>query len=221
MSDLEYEYEPVPGLPEDLPEGEEILWQGAPRWRALARRAFHVRKLVVYFTLLLGVLVVMELTAGGSVGEAMRGAGWLIALAHVSIGLLVLLAWAMSRATLYTVTNRRVVMRFGVAIPITINLPFRRIAAASLREYPDGTGDIPLTMSSEARLSYLVLWPHARPWHFAPPQPMLRAIPDAAQVAEILTAAVPEEAAGIVAQAAANDADGGKEMRSESAVQTI
>ena len=221
MSDLEYEYEPVPGLPEDLPEGERILWQGAPRWRALARRAFHVRKLVVYFTLLLGVLIVMELTAGGSFGDAMLGAGWLVALAHVSIGLLVLLAWAMSRATLYTITNRRVVLRFGVAIPITINLPFRRIAAASLREYPDGTGDIPLTMSSEARLSYLVLWPHARPWHFAPPEPMLRAIPDAARVAGILTAAVPREAAGSVAQAAANDAHGGEEMRSESAVQTM
>jgi hypothetical protein len=221
VSDLEYEYEPVPGLPEDLPEGERILWQGAPRWRALARRAFHVRKLVVYFTLLLGVLIAMELAAGGSFGDAMLGAGWLVALAHVSIGLLVLLAWAMSRATLYTITNRRVVLRFGVAIPITINLPFRRIAAASLREYPDGTGDIPLTMSSEARLSYLVLWPHARPWHFAPPEPMLRAIPDAARVAGILTAAVPREAAGSVAQAAANDAHGGEEMRSESAVQTM
>jgi hypothetical protein len=217
VSDLEYDYEPVPGLPEELPEGERILWQGAPRWYALARRAFHVRKLIVYFTALLGLLIVMELTAGGSVGQAMLGAGWLIALAHVSIGLLVLLAWAMSRATMYTITNRRVVMRFGVAIPMTINLPFAQIASAALRQYPDGTGDIPLLLRDHARVSYLLLWPHARPWHFAPAQPMLRAVPDGARVAEILATAVPEAVPGTPATPAANDAQGSGEMRSESA----
>jgi hypothetical protein len=36
----------------------------------------------------------------------------------------------------------------------------------------------------------LVLWPHARPWYFSPPQPMLRAIPDAAKVAGILASAL-------------------------------
>jgi len=33
----EYEYEPVPGLPQRLPQGERILWQGAPDWQTLAR----------------------------------------------------------------------------------------------------------------------------------------------------------------------------------------
>jgi hypothetical protein len=215
VSDLEYDFEPVPGLPEELPEGEEILWQGAPRWSALARRAFHVRKIALYFALLLGLVTVMDLAAGESVGHAVLAGGWLIALAHVAIGLLVLLAWVMSRATLYTITNRRVVMRFGVAIPMTINLPFRQIASAALREYSDGTGDIPLALRDKARVSYLVLWPHVRPWRIAPAEPMLRTIPDAARVAEILADAVPKEV-----PAAANDAEGGDKMRSESAAQS-
>ena len=35
----EFDTEPVPGLPEQLPEGERLRWQGAPKWAALAVRA--------------------------------------------------------------------------------------------------------------------------------------------------------------------------------------
>ena len=41
------------GLPERLPEGETLLWQGRPSWRQLALRAFHVREIAIYFALLL------------------------------------------------------------------------------------------------------------------------------------------------------------------------
>ncbi len=33
-----------PACPQALPAGERMLWQGAPSWRALARRSLHVRK---------------------------------------------------------------------------------------------------------------------------------------------------------------------------------
>lgn len=33
----DFAVEPIPGLPELPPEGEHILWQGAPCWHALAR----------------------------------------------------------------------------------------------------------------------------------------------------------------------------------------
>ena len=38
----EHEFEAVTGLPEPLPAGERVLWQGSPDWRALAREAFHL-----------------------------------------------------------------------------------------------------------------------------------------------------------------------------------
>jgi len=38
-------------------------------------------------------------------------------------------------------------------------------------------------------LSYLLLWPHARPMRFAKPQPMLRALPNAAAIAQQLAQA--------------------------------
>ena len=40
-----------------------------------------------------------------------------------------------------------------------------------------------------ARLSYIMTWPHVRPWKMKQTQPALRCIPDAKKVAEILSEA--------------------------------
>ena len=45
--------EPIPGLPEELPEGERILWRGGPDWKSLAMHVFHVRAVAIYFALIL------------------------------------------------------------------------------------------------------------------------------------------------------------------------
>ena len=186
----EYEYEPVAGLPERLPPDEEILWQGTPRWPGLARYAFHVRKVAAYFLILALLNLVWDLQGGTGLAGSLANLSWLAVAAALSIGLLTLLARAMARSTLYTITNRRVAMRFGVALPMTINLPFSKVRSAALRENPDGTGDIPLTLDPKARVAYWVLWPHARPWRFGPAEPMLRAIPEAASVGRRLADAL-------------------------------
>jgi len=186
----EHDQEPIPGLPEIPPEGERILWQGAPSWWGLARRAFHVTKVALYFTAIIFWVLASKLWSGESLVQASVMAGWLLILALVAIGLLLLLAWVNGRASLYTLTNRRVVMRFGVAVSMTMNIPFSQIGSAGLRRYEDGTGDIPLSLAGRPRASYLVLWPHVRPWHFSQVQPMLRAVPDAARVADMLAGAL-------------------------------
>ena len=61
----EHDFEPERGLPEPLPPGETVLWQGSPDWLLLARRAFHVRKVAVYFGLLLAWRVAGTLADGG------------------------------------------------------------------------------------------------------------------------------------------------------------
>ncbi|NEV64224.1 photosynthetic complex putative assembly protein PuhB [Thiorhodococcus minor] len=186
----EYDFEPVRGLPEQLPPGEEVLWQGQPRWGALARRAFHVRKIAIYFVVLEVLAIAVDWSDGLSMASVLSGLTWMLLLAGISIGALALLAWAMARTTIYTITNQRIVMRIGVALPMMMNLPFKQIRSADLRVYEDGTGDIPLLLAQSAKPSYMIFWPHARPWHFSPTQPMLRTIPDAAEVAKILAGAL-------------------------------
>ena len=175
----EYEIEPIPGLPGLLPPGERILWQGAPDWRALARHAFHTRLVAGYFA---GLTLVALLAADGRY----VGTGMTAALGLVAIALLHALAWGAARTTLYTLTNRRIVLRIGIAVPKCVNLPLPMIAAVDFAGRADATGDLPLRLTGAPRLGYLALWPHARPWAIARPQPMLRCLPDAANVAALV-----------------------------------
>lgn len=183
----EYEYEPVPGLPEELPPGESIVWQGTPDWRALAIRAFHVRKVFCYFALLLAWFLVAQWGEGISNAGMMTGALWTLLLGAAALVILGLLAWANARSTVYTLTSERLVLRFGVALPMMINLPLEKLEAANLVTYGNaGIGDIALTLEEGQRISYAAIWPHARPWHISRVQPMLRSLPDAATVATLL-----------------------------------
>jgi hypothetical protein len=192
----EYESEPVKGLPERLPPGERILWQGSPRWQALAVHAFHARKVAVYFGLLVAWRIAAGLAEGEAVAQCGRGVAVLIAIGAAGVGLLTLLAWLNSRAAVYTITNRRVAMRFGVALPMIVNVPYRIIDAAALRLFADGSGDVPLTLNTRDRIAWLHLWPHVRPWRLRRPEPALRAVPQAPHVAKLLADALAASAGG-------------------------
>lgn len=186
-SDHEHDFEPVHGLPEALPAGEHILWQGAPDWQQLAVRAFHVRKLAVYFSLLLALQVAVVLNNGGSLGAAALSLLWPASLALLALGACLLLAYLSARTTAYTITNKRVVMRVGIVLTLAFNLPYSRVVAAGLKQGTQGVGDIALTLGGADRIAWLNLWPHARPWQVAKPQPTLRCVPDAAAVAQLLS----------------------------------
>ena len=201
-----HELEPIRGLPEHLPEGEHILWQGSPDWSSLARRAFHVRLVGLYFV----GLAVWQLIAEPAVSDGAGGfvvSGWAaflvpIGLGGAAIAVLSLLAWLIADSTVFTITTRRVVMRFGVALPLNLNLPFSKIGAVAHKALGNGRGDLALHLDSDDRVAYALLWPYARPWFVRKPQPMLRSIPDAERVAEILTQALAASTDGRVAKRA-------------------
>jgi len=178
----EHEFEAAPGLPEPLPQGERLLWQGGPDWRMLAIHAFHVRKLTIYFGAMLS-LQALYLTGqpGAAVLQPLLMSGGLAALA---LTLLAAIAWFSARTTLYTLTDRRLIMRVGIVLTLTFNLPLKQIAAAALRTQAKGHGDIALTLKGPDRIAWLNLWPHARAWQLKQPQPSLRCLPQAQQVSE-------------------------------------
>lgn len=173
-----------------LPEGERLLWKGRPAWRGLALRAFHVKSVILYFGALLALHLATSWWSGSGLASTAKSGVWLLIPMAAGPALLTLFAWLTSRTTHYTITNRRVLIRFGIALPITLNVPFRQVSNAALKVYSDGTGDIPLAAAGDNRLAYILLWPHVRPWHFKMTEPMLRAVPDAAQVAQILASAL-------------------------------
>lgn len=188
----EHEFEPQLGLPERLPATEKILWQGSPNWLAMARYTFHVRTLTVYFAVIILIRILGVMTEPGlatPLVTALISALWLGMLASVAILSLTLLAYLSARTTVYTITDRRIVMRVGIVLTVTFNLPFKRIAAANLRALSGGRGDIAVSLMESDKIAYAHLWPHARPWRFTKPEPMLRCLTNAQTVATLLTEA--------------------------------
>ena len=104
-----------------------LLWQGAPRLASLAVHAFHVRKIALYFAALLlsgsgvrrwrtaqrwrGALRLGRMAPAGRRGRARRPRRF----------------WPGCRRAPRSTRSpdRRVVMRIGIALPVTLNVPFR------------------------------------------------------------------------------------------------
>lgn len=185
----EYSSEPVRGLPGYLPPGEHIVWQGSPSWRPLARRVFHMHLVASYFAVLISWTLLNVASGHATLGQSLRGMAITLSVGVAAVGLLALFGWLTARATIYTITSRRVVLRFGVALPKCVNVPFSQIAAAGLQVHADGSGDLPLTVT-KTRLGYIHLWPNVRPWRLGAPEPMLRGVADPQLVARTLAAAL-------------------------------
>ncbi len=186
----EHEIEPVPGLPERLPRGEGIIWQGSPAWWPFARRAMHLKGLAFYFLVLVAWHLTEAMMAGGTLIEALSGPSLSVVLASLCLVILGVIGRASARATLYTITNRRIVLRVGVALPMTINIPFTAVQSASVKRHADGTEDIVLALLPEHRVSVVALWPHLRPWRMGRPEPMLRSLPVTSGASQVLARAL-------------------------------
>ncbi len=189
----DFEFEDSPGIPAPLPKGEYVVWQGSPELWEIAKNAFHLRKIAIYFALIIGIQLIS--TVLGQTNAAGASLPLTLLLSVVGLAILGLLAYLTSRVTIYTVTNKRILIRFGIALQMTINLPFSQISAADMRVGKNGIGDIPLTLKDTKRVNYIVLWPHVRPWNFSKPQPMLRSIANVEEVARIIGEVAAAEAA--------------------------
>lgn len=188
MSHDDFAFEPVKGLPERPPEGEEILWQGRPDWWALTRESLSLYWVLGYF------VVLAAWRFGSMIDQVPFTTAFAASFPFIILGgivglLLAVIAFVQARATVYTITNRRVAMRIGAALTVTLNLPYTQIGSAKLDLRRRGTGTIALDLLGDTRLSYLVCWPHVRPWVIRRTQPALRCIPDAERVAKMLSEA--------------------------------
>lgn len=200
----EHEHEARPGLPEALPAGERLLWQGTPDGRLLARHGLHLRGLALYFALLLAWRAASAWADGANAAVLLGSLAWPLPLALLALGFVLVLAGLVQRTTVYTVTDRRVVMRIGIVLTVTFNLPLARIDAVQLKALgSSGAGDIALQLNAQDHIGLVHLWPHARPWHWRHPQPTLRALPDAAAVARVLAAALQGQPVAALATPAA------------------
>lgn len=186
----EFEFEPIPGLPGNLPAGETLVWQGAPDWWSLARYVFHLPMIAGYLGLFVLWRIVSAVYDQQPLLDAARGVMVLVLLMVVCCAILAGIAYATARSTVYSVTTERVIMRYGIALPMALNIPFAKIETAAAKVNPSGFGDISLKLIKGEKIAYLMLWPHARPWQITQPWPMLRGISRVSEASAILAQAL-------------------------------
>lgn len=177
---------PAHGDPMGTPAmDEKVLWKGRPDLPVLARTAFHTRSIGLYLMALAVISLVL-----GNVDTAIICA----VLGVIAVAIMYAVAWLSARTTLYILTDARLIMRIGMAVEARINLPLKHVTSANLRKRGKAHGDIALQLGGERLLGYALLWPHARPFRFSKPEPMLRAIPEPEKVAAILAEACAKHA---------------------------
>lgn len=184
----DFKFEPVRGLPEALPEGEHILWQGSPAPLRLARDALGLTWVAGYFA----VLTIWRVGVSSTfvpTGEALAHGIPFLVVGVLSCLLIYGLAYIQARSAVYTLTNKRVGMRIGAALTMTLNLPYTQIGNAGLDMKKSGHGTLAFELIGDTRFSYMMTWPHVRPWYMSKTQPALRSVPDAAKVAAIFAEA--------------------------------
>ena len=175
------------GLPGPLPAGEHVVWQGSPRADGIARHVLKTRWIAGYFAIMLVWLVATGLYFGRAADDIVMSLLIMALAGGAVIGMARWYAGAVARSTVYTITERRVVMKFGVALPTAFNLPFAEIESVDVLERPDGTGNIALRFQPDVRLAWLVFWPNVRGFRMARTEPQLICIEDVAEVADLLS----------------------------------
>jgi hypothetical protein len=168
--------------------GEAVVWRGRPSWRAIALTAFHIRGVGFYCCLLLFANAVAAHFQHLSTAKALVGEEPIVILGCLVMALTALVAWGTARSTLYTITNQRVVMQYGMAVAATLALPMRVIASVAVSEA--AVADIVIRLKPGEKIAFAKLWPHVRPWRLIRAEPMLLGLADAAEAGRLLARTV-------------------------------
>ena len=192
MNGHTHEFEPTFGFPESLPTSEKVLWQGSPCAWLIARRIFFLPHLFFYF-LILSCLTLIFNSEVLTLKDLFIKFLSYMSLGMVAIFLLLAISYLISSTTVYSVTDKRVVMRIGIVLNLSLNIPFSKIETAELKAYPDKSGDISLNLVPDNKIAYLHLWPHCRPWFFSSPRPRLSCLKDVEVIASCLTSSWEEQ----------------------------
>ena len=179
----------VPPTPRPPP-----LWEGRPSARSVAVYLLRIRWIGAYFAALMVVSAISLGLAGMPPAIALPRLAGLLVSASLVCALVLLAARRTARTTRYTLTETHLVMNYGLALSATLAIPLAMIEHVALRLQPDHSGDIAVKLSGGHRIGYLKLFPHARPFRLGSPEPMLRAVPQAAVVGGILARAVAAQA---------------------------
>lgn len=176
-----------------------VAWTGRPDAWAAAKRIWRLPWIAAWFAVFAADGARLAFAAAPvAAPRAWSGEGHLLVVGAVTLAGLGVLAVLTARTTCYEIGGRALTLRYGLALPATLVIPFAAIEAVAIRPHRDGADDVALRLKPEARILYLKLWPHARPWRLFRPEPMLRGVRDAGVAAGLLCREVARAREGAV-----------------------
>ncbi|MEM7775248.1 MAG: photosynthetic complex putative assembly protein PuhB [Pseudomonadota bacterium] len=184
--DPDFDFEPIAGLPTKLPEDETILWSGSPEAWRFGHHVFRTRLVFAFFVVLAASSIFSGLNHGAETWRIALTFATLLSVGAAIVGFAMCFGWLMAINTVYTITNKRLVIRHGVTMPMAINVPFSKVANAAAKIRDDGNGDVSLSLLDGNRLALYAAWPHNRPWSWQGTAPAIRCVADAAVAARVL-----------------------------------
>jgi hypothetical protein len=186
----DFAFEPVPGLPSELPDGEKTLWSGSPEAWTFGYRVFHIRWVAAFFVILAVSSIFSGFNHGAGTGRVAMTFITLLFVGGLVGGFLMVMGWLVAINTIYTLTNKRLIIRHGVTMPMAVNVPFTKVARADVKVHANGAADISVSLLDGNRLSIFAIWPHNRPWSWQGAAPAMRMVPEGVKVAKILSDAL-------------------------------
>ena len=170
----------------DLPPGETLLWSGQPKPSGFARRVFHLKALGAYFAIIVGFTTIGTLASDAETYMLLGTFVWQLSLGGIVLTILSLLGHFYAKSTIYALTNKRFVIRSGLALPSVIAIPISKLQSAGIRTHSDKTGDIVLLPEKGLKVYWLLLWPSVRTFEWSRVQPLLRSVEKPEVVAGML-----------------------------------
>lgn len=183
----------ISGVPHALPPDEQLLWEGAPDATLVAKHVFRRSLVLGYFVVVTGWWI-SQTVGTVPTGEFLKMLAVRLLLCAIVMGVVEFFARAVARTTVYALTSKRVVLKIGVVLPMTINVPLSALRDAGVGRFRDGSGQILLSLLPEQRLAYIALWPHCRLLSLNQPQPLLRGLADPDPIANALRDAIVADA---------------------------
>jgi hypothetical protein len=182
--------EEINGLPEEvgksIPSGETICWVGKPDWKSFGYHAFGVKYFLIYF-FVCGLYTVSQIEPTFSLKEFLISYTPYLISGIFAAMILLFLAYFAARHTCYVITEKRVVIRTGVALVFLLNMPFKNILSIDTKALAQGRGNVIFKVQSKKRIPYLSCWPSVKVGNFLEPIPAFRSIVDMEEVGRIIS----------------------------------
>ena len=168
-----------------IPKGERVCWTGKPNWISFGFHAFGIKYILIYFIVsafyaISQIELVFSFKA--FIGEYIS----FVVSGMIASLILFMLSYFSAQHTYYVITEKRLVIRTGIALVFLLNVPLKNVISIDKQSLFYGYGNLSFKPQSKKRIPYFSCWPSVRRGSFLNPVPTFRSIANIEQIGKIV-----------------------------------